>query len=281
MWGNLQCKKSIFEKKITELVLETFPKVKGVFTMTNIRLSSEEEIELAKHIENGDITARDELIMANLRLVDSVARQYENPVVPKDDLIQEGRIGLIKAVDGFDYRKGCKFSTYATPLIRKAILDALYRSSGFTKLPDHLRKIGKVNSSYALLCQELQREPKPVEIARELGMTTKEVEDILLFGEGFISMDSPIKEGQTESTFGETLEDRSVDSEKQLSNQELIAKLQCEETPISDREKEVIRLKFFEELKSIEIAEQMGISPARVTQLSKTALEKLRVHFSL
>lgn len=248
--------------------------------MTTTRLSLEEEIELGKRIASGDTTAFHKLIEANLHLVDPIARKHQNPIIPLEDLIQEGRIGLVEAASKFDYRRGCKFSTYATPLIRKAIQVALRKSSGFTGLPDHLRKIGKVNSIYVELCQILQREPQFIEIADKLDLTSKEVEEVLLFKDGFISMDSPINEEQPEIMFGETLADYSVDIEKELSNQELISKLQYDQVPISDREIEIIRLQFFEKLKGIEIAKRMGISSARVTQISKSALEKLRIYFS-
>ena len=135
-------------------------------------LSREEEVELAKRIEEGDTQARDELVQANLRLVISIAVKYQGHNVPLEDLIQEGNIGLIKAAGKFDYRKGFKFSTYAIWWIKQAIMRTLDNFSRSIRLPSYIvAKMNKFDTIYATLCQELQREPKREEIADALDLT--------------------------------------------------------------------------------------------------------------
>ncbi len=246
--------------------------------MKRMRLTREEEVELAKEIESGNTEARDRLIEANGGLVKSIAKKYEHSVVPSEDLVQAGMLGLIKAASKFDYRRGCKFSTYATYWIEKEIRQTVSDSTGFTGLPDYL-KDNKFDATYADLCQKLQREPTTIEMADELNLSRKEVEDILNFRNGVVSMDAPIAGEQSETTFSETFVDHSVDIETELSNKELLSRVVRGETPLSAREAEVIRLDS-EGMKGIEVAERLNISSARVTQISKTAKQKLRDYFS-
>ena len=156
-------------------------------------LSREEEIELAKRIEQGDESARDELIQANLRLVVSVAAKYQGHNVPLEDLIQEGNIGLIRAVNKFDYRKGFKFSTYAIWWIRQAIMRTLDNCSRPIRLPSYIvAKVNKFDSTYANLCQDLQREPTVKELSKTLELTDKQVEELLVFNSEILSLELPL-----------------------------------------------------------------------------------------
>ncbi|MDE0013933.1 MAG: sigma-70 family RNA polymerase sigma factor [Candidatus Poribacteria bacterium] len=238
-------------------------------------LSSQEEVELAKRIEDGDTEAREKLICANLRLVKSIAANYKGYGTPVEDLVQAGNIGLINAADKFDYRKKRRFSTYATFLIKKEILEELRKSSnfGFTKLPKHL----KVNfdSTYVKLYHELLREPTRAEIAEALKLTSVQVEEILVFNSVIALQDSSISNEQSETTYKETVEDFSVNIEDNLINKELIRQLQEIMSILPDREREIIRLKF-EGVKGTEIADRFDISSARVTQLYQSVLQDLK-----
>lgn len=242
-------------------------------------LSPEEEVELAKRIENGDIDARDQLICANLGLVKYIVKGYECCDVLVDDLIQAGNVGLIKAAERFDYRKACRFSTYARYWIIKEILEEFSKSFnlGFTKVPKRLKE--DVNSTYVELCHKFLREPTRAEIAETLRLTFAQVEEGLTSNTATVSLDSPIRDGESEITYEDSIADSSVNVEHDLINQELRRQLQEAILILPERERKIIRLKL-EGVKGTDIAKRLGISSPRVTQLFQSALENLKVHLS-
>ena len=243
-------------------------------------LSRDEEVALAKQMEAGDAGARDELVEANLRLVISIARKYQHNGIPLEDLIQEGNIGLMKAVDKFDYRKGCKLSTYATRSIEKAIQVAVRRDSGFTHLPGHLRQGGKVSAAYTRLCQELQREPTHAEVAAEVELTVAQVEEILLFQEGTISLEAPVGDGEDDTSVGDFVADTSVDIEAEMVRAEVRQQVREALSTLTERQKTIVVSKAIEAVKGKEIAEELDISAPRVTQIYHEVLGILKEHLS-
>ena len=244
-------------------------------------LSRDEEVALAKQMEAGDAGARDELIEANLRLVISIARKYQHNGIPLEDLIQEGNIGLMKAVDKFDYRKGCKLSTYATRSIEKAIQVAVRRDSGLTHLPGHLRQGGKVSAAYTRLCQELHREPTHAEVAAEVELTGAQVEEILLFREGTISLEAPVGDGDDDTSVGDFVADTSVDIEADLVRAEVRQQIREALSTLTERQRTIVVSKAIEAVKGKEIAEQLDISAPRVTQIYHEVLGILKARLSL
>ena len=243
-------------------------------------LSREEEVGLAKQMEAGDAGARDELIEANLRLVISIARKYQHNGMPLEDLIQEGNTGLIKAVDKFDYRKGCKLSTYATRGIEKAIQVAVRRDSGFTHLPGHLRQTSKVAAAYTTLCQELQREPTHAEVAEAVDLTVAQVEEILLFREGAISLEAPVGNEDSDTSVGDFVEDTSVNVEADVVREEMKQQVREALSTLTERQQTIVVSKAIEAVKGTEIAEQLDISAPRVTQIYREVLGILKAHLS-
>lgn len=183
----------------------------------NRLLSREEEIELARRIELGDEEARERLIKANLRLVISVALKYRNLGVPLADLIQEGNIGLIKAVERYDYRKGHKFSTYAIWWIRQAILRALDNQARLIRIPSYvMAKASKMEGVSARLTQKLGREPTLEELAGELRVPLPELKEILSLVGDPISLELPAYDGDREGTLGEMIPDGSPTPEEEI-----------------------------------------------------------------
>ena len=246
-------------------------------------LSHEEEIELAKRIEQGDQEAREKLINSNLRLVVSVALKYKNYGVPLADLIQEGNIGLIKAVEKFDYRKGYKFSTYAIWWIRQAILRALDNHARLVRVPSYvIAKVSRVDETIAKLGQKYGREPSVKEIADEIGMREAEVRDLLSIPSEPISIDTPMF-GDEMSTVGDFIEDKGPSPEQQalgsIIRRERIDELLSVLTP---KEKEVIKLRFGlaeeeGEGKTLrEIGERFNVTRERIRQIEAEALQKLK-----
>jgi len=245
-------------------------------------LSREEEVELAKRIEAGDIEARDELVQANLRLVISIAVKYQGHNVPLEDLIQEGNIGLIKAASKFDYRKGFKFSTYAIWWIKQAIMRTLDNFSRSIRLPSYIvAKMNKFDSVYATLCQELQREPTREEIAEALDLTVKQVDEILTFNADTISMDLPLSDERSATTLGDLIEDPTTSEEEgpiaEMINADLISQFLKR---LPDREQKVLKMRFGledGERKTLrEIGDALDVTRERIRQLEIYAISQLR-----
>ena len=245
-------------------------------------LSREEEIELAKRIEEADESARSELIQANLRLVISVALKYQGHNVPLEDLIQEGNIGLMKAVNKFDYRKGFKFSTYAIWWIRQAIMRTLDNCSRSIRLPSYIvAKVNKIDSTYANLSQDLQREPTVEELSKSLDFTDKQVEEILAFNSEILSLELPLTDERDANSLGDLIEDSEANPEvgliSELIEQDLVDSLLGK---LKTREREVLRMRFGledgEERTLLEIGEKLNVTRERIRQLESEAITRLQ-----
>ena len=249
-------------------------------------LTSKEEKELAKRIEKGDEGARKKLIQANLRLVVSIAKRYVNrsPHLSILDLIQEGNIGLSRAVDKFDYHKGFKFSTYATWWIRQAVTRALADYSRTIRIPVHMvETITKYTQTKRRLMQEFGREPLPEEIATEMGLDIQKIHYIQKISQEVISLESPVGENDEDATLSDFIKDEQSLSPDQLANQALLRD-QIREVlaDLSDREKRILAMRFglddnvFHTLE--EVGKVFGVTRERIRQIEAKALEKIRQH---
>ena len=244
-------------------------------------LTAQQEVSLAKRIERGDIRAKHELTEANLRLVVSIAKRYHTDGMSFLDLIQEGNLGLIRAVEKFDYRKGHKFSTYATWWIRQAITRAIADKARTIRIPVHMvEKINKLIRVQRQLLQNMGREPAPEEIAAEMGMTDAEIREILRISQTTVSLETPIGE-EEDSELGDFIEDedavRSFDAvASQLDKDGVNEALNM----LPYRERKVIELRFGlkgEHPRTLEeVARRFGVTRERIRQIEAKALAKLQ-----
>jgi len=247
-------------------------------------LTREEEVDLAKRIEQGDEQAREKLASSNLRLVISIAKKYRNYGLPFLDLIQEGNLGLMKAIEKFDWRKGYKFSTYATWWIRQAILKALTNRSRTVRVPAHMkelsRKIDRVEEEYI---QENGTEPPIEKVAEDLDVTVEKVRRAKKAAQTTVSLDKPLGEESSDSgVLGDIFADDNLPTPEQETFDSLLkGRLKgLLNKELTDREKHILKLRYgLEDYKTRtleEVGEVFDISRERVRQLQNRAIEKLQ-----
>ena len=244
-------------------------------------LSNEEEKELAIAVENGDLEAKQRLAEANLRLVVSIAKRYVGRGMQFLDLIQEGNMGLMKAVDKFDYSKGFKFSTYATWWIRQAITRAIADQARTIRIPVHMvETINKLVREQRNLLQELGQDPTPEQIAERMDMTPDKVREILKIAQEPVSLETPIGE-EDDSHLGDFIEDEVIENPVDYTTR-VVLREQLDEVldTLTDREENVLRLRYGLDDGKMRTLEDVGkvfnVTRERIRQIEAKALRKLR-----
>ena len=242
-------------------------------------LTAEEEIELAKRIEKGDLAAKEQMVNANLRLVVAIARKYQGQGLPLGDLIQEGMLGLIRAVEKFDWRKGFKFSTYGTLWIRQAIGRGLGNTSRTVRLPVHIgARARKIRDAERELGAKLGRDPDELEIAEAVGLPLEEVEEIRRADQAPTSLDRGVGDSE-ETSLGDLIADDAPGTEARVEEDfESRAVLQVVKD-LPSPERDVLALRFGlaggEEVPVRETGRRLGLSSEKVNQIERRALRTL------